>query len=125
MIWALTFVSVSALAGCAFLAASLLAARRAPVDVEALKSELRSQWSKATADLAEERAQMRVQFAASLEEAASLSDAVDRHRARVEQAEARRAKREAKDAPAAAGAAPGQMLTIMDVHRAARAAGKL
>lgn len=117
--WFIAFaglVAASAVAGAAFLWGSL----RARNAVGVSDDTLRAAFAKLSATLEEERASMRRDFASALEEASGIGETVSRHRNKVDAAERRREQREAREA-----AAQPHQLTIMDVHRAARAAGKL
>ena len=83
--------------------------KRGPrADVEAMRGELEA-----------DRAAMRREFAAALEEAAEIGETIRRHRARVEGAAGAAAKREA----AAAEAATPREFTLEDVRALARAKG--
>lgn len=112
---ALTFLAAAAAGAIAY----AFALARQQVRHQPLPEEMRAEVARLKAALEEERAAMRREFAASLEEAAGIGETVDRNRARVEQAEKRRKARDAREE------APPQPLTLMDVTRAARAQGKL
>jgi len=104
--------SIVAAAGFAY------ASRRAPNAVGVGEDAVRAAIAQLSATLTEERAAMRRDFAAALEEASAIGETVSRHRSKVEAAERRRAQREEREQPQVP-------MTVMDVARAARAAGKL